>query len=465
MQIKPECKARRARNPDREDPMRLNSTTSALALGAALMAAAGPAAAWSLEEAAEPYAGTEVNVVFLDRPGYAAAIEMLPEFEERTGISVNITTMPYENALGEQVRDFVTGGDLDIALIDLVWIGNFAENGWIVPIEEFTSNPELADPELDIDDFFPLVLDAFGSWDGVTYGLPFDNYSGLLFYNECMLEEAGFDGPPETWQALKDEYGPALTQDGKYAFALQSRRNETQSADSFARMIWPFGGSFLDEEFRSNLTSEESLAGLEFRQELMEYMPQGIVSYDHAEAVNALAQGDVAMITEWSSFYSTLTDPNTSQIVDCLGVAPEPEGPAGRKPALGGFSLAVASQADEDEQAAAWLFIQWVTSKEKAREYVERGGVSARQSVYEDEEIREQFAYVPALVESWQEGVPEFRPRFAEWPVITEIVQEWGTRMMLGEVSVEEGARTIGERMEAVLEEAGYYSGEKPLAQ
>jgi multiple sugar transport system substrate-binding protein len=37
--------------------------------------------------------------------------------------------------------------------------------------------------------------------------------------------------------------------------------------------------------------------------------------------------------------------------------------------------------------------------------------------------------------------------------------------MMLGEVSIDEGAREIGTRMEAVLEEAGYYSGEKPLAQ
>jgi hypothetical protein len=48
---------------------------------------------------------------------------------------------------------------------------------------------------------------------------------------------------------------------------------------------------------------------------------------------------------------------------------------------------------------------------------------------------------------------------------ITEIVQEWGTKMMLGEVSIEAGAQEIGTRMEAVLEEAGYYSGEKPLAQ
>lgn len=445
--------------------MKTTTQASVLALAAASALTAGPAAAWTLEEAAAPYAGTEIEVLFLDRPGYAAAIEMLPEFEAATGITVNYTTVPYENALGEQVRDFVAGGDLDIALIDLVWIGNFAENGWIVPIETFTSDPALADPDLDMADFFPLVVDAFGSWNGVTYGLPFDNYSGLLFYNRCMLEEAGFTEPPATWQEVMDTYGPALTKDGRYAFALQSKRNETQSADSFARFLWPFGGSFLNAEFRSNLNSPESQAGLQFRQDLMAFMPEGIVAYDHAEVVNALAQGDVAFITEWSAFYSTLKDPETSTIVDCLGVAPEPEGPAGRKPALGGFSLAVASQADEAEQAAAWLFIQWVTSKANAGRYLELGGVPARQSAYADPALAERFTFIPALVESWQEGVPEFRPRFAEWPTITEIVQEYGTRMMLGEVTVEEGARAIGERMEAVLEEAGYYDGRKPLAQ
>ncbi len=446
--------------------MRLKTLAATGALCAGLAFGGAQAAyAWSLEEAAKPYAGTTVDVVFLLRPGYEAAEKMIPEFEKKTGIKVNIIKLPYENALGEQVRDFVAQGDLDIALIDLVWIGNFAENEWIVPITEFTSNPDLADPDLDLGDFFPLVLDAFGSWDGVVYGLPFDNYSGLLFYNKCMLKEAGFDRPPETWEELKDVYGPKLTGNGKYAFALQSKRNETQSADSFARVLWPFGGSFLDENFRSNLLSPESQAGLNFRQDLMQYMPEGIVAYDHAEAVNGLAQGDVAMITEWSAFYSTLKDPATSKIVDCLGIAPEPKGPAGRKPALGGFSLAVASQADEKEQAAAWLLIQWLTSKANAKTYLEMGGVPARQSVYEMDGVAEEFDFVPALVESWQDGVPEFRPRFAEWPEITELVQEWGTKIMLGEVTPEEGAKILGERMEAVLQEAGYYDGDKPLAQ
>jgi multiple sugar transport system substrate-binding protein len=420
---------------------------------------------WSLADAAKPYAGTTVDVVFLLRPGYEAIEAMLPAFEEETGIKINIIKHPYENALGEQVRDFVAGGDLDIALIDLVWMGNFAENEWVLPLADVQAKfPDIVDPALDIDDFFPLVLNAFGGWNDTIYGLPVDNYSGLMFYNRCMLEEAGFDGPPSTWQELKDVYGPALTKDGKYAFALQSKRNETQSADSFARVLWPFGGSFLDENFRSNLLSEESQAGLQFRQELMQYMPDGIVAYDHAETVNAFSQGDVAMITEWSAFYSSVVSADTSKVADCVEIAPEPMGPAGRKPALGGFSMAVASQADEAEQAAAYLFIQWATSAENAREYLERGGVPARQSVYQQDGL-EAFKFVPALVESWQDGVPEFRPRFAEWPEITEIVQEWGTKMMLGEVTTVEGAEEIGTRMEAVLDAAGYYSGDKPLAQ
>ena len=73
------------------------------------------AQAWSLEEAAKDYKGTEVKFTFLDRPGYRAAIEMLPEFEKLTG-------------------------DLAIALVDLVWMGEFAESGWIVPVDEIKRN-------------------------------------------------------------------------------------------------------------------------------------------------------------------------------------------------------------------------------------------------------------------------------------------------------------------------------------
>lgn len=446
--------------------MRIGRGATLAALTAVLLGSSSLAWAWTVEEAAAPYKGTTIKALFLDRPGYAAAIKLIPEFEAATGIKVTWETLPYENSRERQVLDF-TGGtqEFDIALIDVVWIGEFAESGWVAPMSRFIDDPALADPDLKLDGFFPILLESFGTWDEQVYGLPFDNYSGLLFYNRCQLEEAGFTAPPATWQELKDVYGPKLTDPGqdRYAFALQSRRGETQSADSFMRVLWPFGGSLLNAEFRSNLLSPESQAGLQFRQELMQVMPPGIVDYDHSEAVNALAQGRVAMITEWSAFYGTLTDPAQSRIVDCLAVAPEPEGPAGRKPALGGFSLGVVDTGDEARMNAAWLFIQWITSEAKAKDYIRAGGVSGRTAPYEDPEIQAAYRYVEPMVASWQDGVPDFRPRFADWPAISEIVAEWGTKMMLGEVTTEQGAKEIGSRMEAILEKSGYYDGSKKL--
>ena len=441
-------------------------------LGSALLAtpaaeAQAPGQAWDIAKAAAPYKGTQLNVIFLDRPGYRAIIKLLPEFEKQTGIKVNYEIVPYENTREKEVLNFNSKGDLSIALVDLVWIGEFAENGWIVPISKLSGDPAITDPNLNLKGFFPLLLDAFGSWGGTTYGLPFDNYSGLLFYNKCMLKDAGFDKPPATWDELANTYAPKLTDPAKkqYGYALQSLRGETQSADSFMRMLWPAGGSLLDKSFRSNLGAKDSQAGLQFRQNLMKYMPPGVVSWDHAEAVNALAQNQVAMITEWSAFYSTLTDPKTSKLGDCLAVAPEPAGTAGRLPALGGFSLAVASQASEKEQKAAWIFIQWATSEAIAKPYVQAGGVSGRMAIYDDPAIKTAYQFVDPMVASWQKGVPEFRPRFPAWPAVSEIVAEFGSKMMLGEVTTEQGAKEIGTRMEAILQKEGYYDGKKKLIQ
>lgn len=441
--------------------MRLTLTCLA---AAAALTVSGAASAWSLKEAAAPYKGTTIKAIFLDRPGYAAAQKLIPQFEQETGIKVTWEVIPYESSRERQVLNFASqGGEVDVALVDVVWIGEFASNGWLVPIGKFTEDPKLADPELNLKGFFPILLESFGTWNNVTYGLPFDNYSGLMFYNKCMLNEAGFSEPPKTWDELLNTYAPKLTKPEKnqYAFALQSRRGETQSADSFMRVLWPFGGSLLDPKFRSNLQSPESQKGLEFRQQLMKHMPPGIVDYDHAEAVNALAQGNVAMITEWSAFYSTLTDPSKSRIKDCLAITTEPAGPAGLKPALGGFSLAVSAQSPAAKQAASWLLIQWLTSEKMAVPYIEAGGVSGRTAPYKG--LEDKYLYVRPMVASWQGGVPDYRPRFPEWASITEIVAEWGTRMMLGEISTKDGAAAIGQRMEAVLKEAGYYDGKKPL--
>ncbi len=108
--------------------------------------------------------------------------------------------------------------------------------------------------ELKLDGFFPLLLDAFGSWGGKTYGLPFDNYSGLMFYNSCKLKDAGFRQATGNLGRIDERYTRQADRRIEEPICIRpaiAARRRTQSADSFMRMLWPFGGSLLDKQFKS----------------------------------------------------------------------------------------------------------------------------------------------------------------------------------------------------------------------
>lgn len=422
---------------------------------------------WTLEAAAEPLEGVCVNLALLDRPGHTAALKLLPEFTARTGIEVTWETMPYDRSHSLVLRDLQEStASFHVVLIDAVWIGELAQSGWLDPLGEYYTNPDLADPGLRLSGFFPILLNSLGSWDKVIYGLPFDNYAGLMFYNRRLLAEAGLGAPPATWRELLERHVLAFAGSGRHAFALQSRRGETQSADSFMRMIWQAGGELLDPAtFEPRLSSRPSLEGLQFRQRLLAHMPAGIVDWDHEQAVTALAGGRVAVITEWSPNYAILADPATSTIAADLGVAIEPAGADGRPhPALGGFSLGINAAAPLQQRQAAWLLIQWLTSEAKAEDYIRSGGVSGRQSAYRDAELRRSYPYFGPLVESWAaHSNPYYRPRFPEWPRVSEIVSEIGCQMMLGRTLIERGVRDIEDRMREIL--ADYIDGRRARRQ
>lgn len=405
-----------------------------------LCAHGGTARAWSLAEAAAPYKGTSITVVGLDRPSYKIAQQLTPEFEKATGIHVSWNVFPYEDTLKEETLNFVSSSQqFDAILSDVVWPVNFADPGWVIPLDHFTGDTKLADPALDLKDFFPVWLASFTVNDKL-YGLPFDSYAGLLYYNKSMLKAAGLDGPPRTWDDLAKVYAPKLTDKSKsvYGYVIQSARGETQTADAFARFLWPWGGRFLDIAGKTiEVNNPKSVVGLEFRQSLLKNMPDGIVADDHSQAVQMLSQRRAAMITEWSAFYPTLS---ASALGDDLGIAPEPRGPNGAYAAFGGFSYMVSAQVDKKHQDATYLFIQWLTSKELARPLIEGGAVVARQGADTDPSIQAKFPNLAPMVETWRTAVvPDWRPQLECYPRFSDIVSDWGSRIELGQVAVKAG--------------------------
>ncbi len=416
------------------------TAAAALCMGAVQGMGAARAQTWSLASAAAPYKGTAITVVGLDRPSYKIAQQLTPQFEKETGIRVTWNIFPYEDTLKEETLNFVSNSQqFDAILSDVVWPVNFADPGWVLPLDHFTGDAKLADPALDMKDFFPVWLASF-TVNGKLYGLPFDSYAGLLYYNKSMLKAAGFDHPPATWQELAEVYAPKLTDKGKnvYGYALQSARGETQTADAFARFLWPWGGRFLDIAGKTvNVNDAKSVAGMEFRQSLLKTMPDGIVADDHSQVVAMLSQKRAAMITEWSAFYPTLS---TSPLGADLGIAPEPKGPNGAFAAFGGFSYMVSAQVDAKHQDATYLFIQWLTSKAMAKPLIEGGAVVAREAADTDPSVQAKFPNLAPMVETWRTAVvPDWRPQLECYPRFSDIVSDWGSRIELGQVAVKSG--------------------------
>ncbi len=414
----------------------------------AAMSVCSHAWAWSLKDAAAPYKGTSITVVGLDRPSYKAAQELTSEFTKETGINVSWAVFPYEDSLKEETLNFVSNSQqFDVILTDVVWPVTFVDAGWVLPLQHFLDDKQLADPNVDLQDFFPVWRASF-IIDGKFYGMPFDSYAGLLYYNKAMLKAAGFDSPPTTWDELKQTYAPKLTDAAKgvYAYALQSARGETQTADAFARFLWPWGGRFLDIPKKQILVNDpESQTGIEFRQSLLPFMPPGIVSDDHSQVVEMLMQKRVAMIAEWSAFYSTLKE---SPIAADLGIATEPKGPKGDYAAFGGFAYMISSQVDKAKQNAGWLFVQWLTSKEMAKPLIEHGAVVARESADKDPQIQAKFPNLAPMVKTWETAtVPDWRPQLQCYPRFSDIVSDWGSRIELKQVAVKEGLDSMAKSL------------------
>ncbi|HUC18512.1 MAG TPA: sugar ABC transporter substrate-binding protein [Acetobacteraceae bacterium] len=414
---------------------------------------------WSLAQAAAPYKGMTVTVVGLDRPSYKAAQELTPEFENETGIHVKWVNFPYEDTLKAETLNFVShSNQFDAILTDVVWPVDFTRAKWVVPVEQFLSDEAIADPDVDLNDFIPVWRHAF-TVGGKLIGLPFDSYAGLLYYNKKILSEHGFSGPPTTWQQLLTDYAPKLYDPAKnlYGYALQSARGETQTADSFTRFLWPWGGRYFDAAAKKmTLDSPQAIAGLTFRQDLVKYMPKGIIADDHSQVVQLMGQGQLAMITEWSAFYPTLKD---SAIGDDLGVTVEPTGPDGRFSAFGGFAYMVSAQIPAAEQKATWLFIQWLTSKAMAKPLIEDGAVVARVSADTDPTLDAKYPYLKPMVETWENGsVPDWRPQIACYPYFSELVSDYGSDIETGQYPVAKGAQILNAKLQKYMDSSGCWN-------
>ncbi|MER6949073.1 extracellular solute-binding protein [Nonomuraea sp. NPDC000554] len=90
--------------------------------------------------------------------------------------------------------DFKAGGGADVIDLDGIWVGEFAQAGYVKPLAE------VGGPVVDSWEGWsqiPQAVQGLGVFDGKKYGLPQGTDGRVLFYNKTLFRKAGL---PEQWQ-------------------------------------------------------------------------------------------------------------------------------------------------------------------------------------------------------------------------------------------------------------------------
>ena len=357
----------------------------------------------------DAYAGTQVRVIAANHPWNEAMQRLLPEFEEASGITIRLESY-FEDQLSQRLQVGLTGGtaEADVFMFRPLQEGLlFEKNGWVANLSEFAAN----DAEWNFSDFQAGPLGTVTSGD-VLFGVPIVTERQALYYRKDLFEAAGL-AVPQTLDELKAAAEALHDPDnGMYGIVLRGQRSA--AVTQFSSFLYSFGGEWIDEEGNSAVGSPEAVTAYQFYGDLLRnYGPPGTLNMSWPQAIAVFQQGQAAMYLDADILYPNVLDPDASLVVDKVGFAPFPEGPAGRHP-YSVTSWALGMNATSENKEAAWEFIRWATSPQiVARLQSEYGQSGARESVWTSPEGLGGFPedLAAAIVINGEVGVGFDRPR------------------------------------------------------
>lgn len=413
----------------------------------------------------EPYEGTTLVVNFPAHPHYDAAVKVLDQFTEETGIEVEVDQLEYLKMREKQTLELTKPeGDYDLIAYVVFSKADYVYADQLENLAKYFMNPKLADPDYDAADLVSGYVENIGvaggekgylpGPTGSLYGLPFGAETSILAYRKDIFEEHGIT-PPQTYDELLDvackipELEPGM---GGLATRAASGHH---ASHAFLLHLDPLGGQIFDEKWNPVVNNAKGVEAAEALKTIVDCGVEGAVTFGPAEASASFAQGESAMFLDSIAFAATFEDPTQSKIAGNVGYALHPEG-VKRASQTGGFGIGIPKNAEHKE--AAFLLMQWLTSKHGDLLVAMEGGNPSRFSTYENEELNAKYPYSKTFGEALQYADPDWRPIIPTWGAINADLGTTLSKILTEGLEIQEGLDGVAERTRATMDEAGYYT-------
>lgn len=336
--------------------------------------------------------GKTINVGMSRHPWQEAIEPLIPDFEALTGITVQLTKLPEQQYLTKIVADLTSGTFAqDVFMTQYYDAPSYQEKGWTADLQPFL-DMAADESDYDYDDFFPAARDVSKVGGRYVDRIAITSEAQALVYRTDVLEELGLEVP-----TTFDELAAAAAAIGeKTKLAGITLRGGASNWWPLYGVVRSYGGEYVDGDLKPVIDSPESDAALTMYATLASHAPRGVSSYDWDEINTAMLSGQAAMFLDSSVIYARLQDPELSNVVGKIGIAPFVEGPAGRHGHSHFWTISLAETAKEPD--AGWLFVQWATSKELQGKIALAGVLGARKSSWEVEGLSDVFP--PEFIEA-----------------------------------------------------------------
>ncbi|NOX62999.1 MAG: extracellular solute-binding protein [Chloroflexi bacterium] len=394
----------------------------------------------------KPFAGTELVLASMTDQYVAAFRYLIPKFEEETGIKITLDELGYVDLYQKLTADFVGHtANYDLMTVDIVWSGEYAQNKYTLPLDDFMERDK---DELQLDDIMPVAW-TLGEWEGQHWAYPLAGYANVLNYRKDVFADAGLE-PPKTQEELL-EYAKMLTkpEEDFYGIALLGAKGPAVAQD-YMVFVQQHGSSILDEQGNVAINTPKNVEVLKFFGELFKYAPPGATDYWWDQRETAFRSGNVAMMEGWSIARAGYENPDISSVVGKVDIALAPVA-EGMEPKYGFGGWGIGINADSENAEAAWEFIKWLTSPEVQKDWILNDGAPIRRSTLEDPELNEKFPWFPVLLESFEKGDGDYRPRIPEYSIIQDALGTTVNAYLVGEMTAEEALEQAQAQVEAAL--------------
>jgi multiple sugar transport system substrate-binding protein len=402
------------------------------------------------------------------------------------GINIEITEVPFADVYQVEKTEFVAGtGAFDVVTFYPAFIGDFASNGYLLPLDEFMAREPAAVWDPNQADVLAPFRELYNKFGGQTYALTIDGDVLVLMYRKdlfehpdeqaAFMEQYGHElRPPETWDEWL-EVGEFFTRAAGETLAGETLEEDFYGLAEFGRrsFSWAWfmnraasaGVMYFDEEMNPLINSPESVAALQNMVDSLQYAPPDVLNFGYDELRDVFIQGRAAMVVQWTDVPKKAADPSQSVIAGKVGVGRVPGTLVGDTVvhrSLMPVGRVVAVAADSEVSDAAYCVAKHVAYNRSLEDVttpltgldpyrqIHLDNVAAYAPLMGEENAQ---AYLDGLNQALQDGYPEiFIPGAAQY---SDVLDLHVNRALAGEESPQEALDAAASEWDEITDRLG----------